>query len=187
MQAQDGSSSLLKRLTLGRRKAVGKQKHISHIKTVLSISLVIITTSAAVIGACIAVNILVAPLVVLPTVIPSSFGIFSNKWLRRVVSQLDAAAKGVYILNRDLDTISRLVERLRDEVEHMMGLIKMCFERRDDGKRRLAQEVVRQLWRNDESLNQQLDELEEHLYLCFMTINKTRNMVMKEILVGSRI
>ncbi|KAJ4784059.1 UPF0496 protein 3 [Rhynchospora pubera] len=185
--AQDGSSSLLKRLNLGRRKALAKLKHITNIKTVLSISFIIITTSAAVVGACIAVNILVAPLFFVPTIIPSSCRFISNKWLRRVVSQLDAATKGVYILNRDLDTISRLVERLRDEVEHMMDLIKMCFERRDDGKRRLAQEVVRQLWRNDTSFNQQLDELEEHLYLCFMTINKTRNMVMKEILVGSRI
>jgi Protein of unknown function (DUF677) len=172
---------------LWRRKAVAKLNRITNIKTVLSISFVIITTLAAAIGAFIAVNILVAPLFVIPTVIPSSFRFISNKWLRRAVSQLDAAAKGVYIMNRDLDTISRLVERLRDEVQHMMDLIKMCFERRDDGKRRLAQEVVRQLWRNDASFNQQLDELEEHLYLCFMTINKTRNMVMKEILVGSRI
>ncbi|KAJ3682531.1 hypothetical protein LUZ60_015104 [Juncus effusus] len=186
-KVKDGSSEVLKRLELGRRKARTKLTHIIHLKRTLSISLIIITASAAIIGACIALNILVASVFILPTLIPTSFCLFSNKWLRRAVCQLDAATKGVYILNRDLDTISRLVTRLRDVLEHMMDLIKMCFERRDGGKRRLAQEVLRQLWRNDASFNQQLDELEEHLYLCFLTINKARNMVMKEVLLDSRI
>ncbi|RRT62120.1 hypothetical protein B296_00043636, partial [Ensete ventricosum] len=107
----------------------------------------------------------------------------SARRLARVVDQLDAAAKGTYILNRDLDTISRLVARLHDEAENTLTLLRLC-ERQDGHRRRLTQEVARQITKNLASFHQQLDELEEHLYLCFMTINRTRRLVLEELSVA---
>ncbi|XP_072954917.1 UPF0496 protein 3-like isoform X1 [Typha angustifolia] len=186
-QVQDGSASLLKKLESGRRKAKAKLHRINHIKRALAVSFVILTASTSVVGAFVAMHALVALLAVPTLLSTASFRFASSGWLRKAISQLDAATKGTYILNRDLDTISRLVARLHDEVDHMGELLRLCFERRDGGRRRLVEEVIRQVWKNDASFNQQLDELEEHLYLCFMTINKARSLVMKEVLVASRL
>lgn len=103
--------------------------------------------------------------------------VLSSGRLVRALAQLDAATKGMYIVSRDLDTISRLVERLHDEVEHIVGLAKLWEE-----KGKVMDGVGREISKNDESFGQKLDELEEHLYLCFMTINKARGIVMKEVL-----
>ncbi|RWW48071.1 hypothetical protein BHE74_00045892, partial [Ensete ventricosum] len=86
-------------------------------------------------------------------------------------------------LEPDLDTIIRLVARLHDEAEHTLTLLRLC-ERHDGHRRRLTQEVARQITKNLASFHQQLDELEEHLYLCFMTINRTRRLVLEELSVA---
>ncbi|KAG0448108.1 hypothetical protein HPP92_028005 [Vanilla planifolia] len=82
---------------------------------------------------------------------------------------MDATARGT------------LVARVGDEVEHTTGLLSLCREGEGEVGRRMEVEMARQIWRNDEGFRQQLDELEEHLYLCFFTINKSRNLV-KELL-----
>lgn len=181
---QDGSANLLKRLESRRKKARAKLRYFNHLKRGLAIFLIVLTASTTALGVCMALHALVA-VVALPTFLSASSWLASNGWLARVLAQLDAAAKGTYILKRELDTISRLVARLHDEVEHMLALLRLCCERHSGGRRRLTPEVVRQIWKNDASFNQQLDELEEHLYLCFMTINKARSLVTKEVLVAS--
>eukprot|EP01018_Ginkgo_biloba_P034339 Gb_21456 [translate_table: standard] len=85
-------------------------------------------------------------------------------------------------LLKDLDTMSRLVMRLYDEVEHNKIMVRFCLQRKDD--RHPVQEVVKQLRKNDDSFRQQLDELEENVYLCCMTINRARSLVVKEIQVN---
>ncbi|MED6182616.1 hypothetical protein PIB30_030234 [Stylosanthes scabra] len=86
------------------------------------------------------------------------------------LAQLDAAAKGAYVLSYDLDTIDRLVARLHTAVEGDKLLVRMGLER---GRERYTiQEVLKLLCKNKESFLRQLDDLEEHICLCIYTVNK---------------
>ncbi|CAK9176343.1 unnamed protein product [Ilex paraguariensis] len=49
----------------------------------------------------------------------------------KIGKQLDVAAKGTYIVNRDFDTMSRLVGSLHDEIEHIKAMTQFCLERRE--------------------------------------------------------
>ncbi|XP_015577957.1 UPF0496 protein At1g20180 [Ricinus communis] len=99
--------------------------------------------------------------------------------LRQIGQQLDVAAKGTYILNRDFDTMSRLVARLHDEVEHNKAMIQFCLERREDDK--FSLQVMKELKKSDTGFRKQVEELEEHVYLCLLTINRARALVVKEM------
>lgn len=139
-----------------------------------------LTTSLSVIVVTHALSLVIA----MPSLIVATLELASSRKLARVIAQLDAAAKGTYTLNRDLDTISRIVTRLNDELDHMRAMVKFWVERREDRVRVRVQasgEVARLLKENDSRFREQLDELEEHLYLCFMTINRARNLVVEEI------
>ncbi|KAL3593015.1 hypothetical protein D5086_011655 [Populus alba] len=100
---------------------------------------------------------------------------------KRLGAQLDLAAKGTYILIKDFDTMSRLVRRLFDEVEHRKALADMCVRNK---KPELLKEVVKEFHTHDLSYLEQLEELEQHIYLCFHTINRSRRLVMDEIMVA---
>ncbi|XP_076908211.1 UPF0496 protein At3g49070-like [Bidens hawaiensis] len=167
---------LLKRLELSRDKAYAKLKRINKIKRGSAITLVVVTASLTVI----IVTHALAALVATPGIIVATMELGSSREVAKLYAQLDVAAKGTYILNRDLDTVSRLVARLSDELEHMQASTKFWIKR---GHKRIqsVEEFGRQLKNNDVSFREQLDELEEHLYLCFMTINRARNLVIKEI------
>ncbi|XP_031281111.1 UPF0496 protein At3g49070-like [Pistacia vera] len=179
---QAGCLKLLKQFESSRDKARTKLRLINASKHGSAIFLVALTASLTVIVASHAL----ALLIVAPSLIAASVELTSTRRLARVSTQLDVAAKGTYILNRDLDTISRLVARLNDELEHMRSMVKFWLERGEGGRLQASGEVARQLKKNDASFSQQLDDLEEHLYLCFMTINRSRNLVLKEILDPSQ-
>ncbi|KAK8685158.1 hypothetical protein V6N13_041166 [Hibiscus sabdariffa] len=174
---QAGCCELLKRLESSRDKARSKLQIVSSLEHGSGIFLVALTTSLTIIVASHALALLVAA----PGLIAVSLELASARRLARESAQLDAAAKGTYILNRDLDTISRLVARLNDEVEDMCAMVKFWLAGGED-RLQASGEVARQLKKNDANFTQQLDELEEHLYLCFMTINRARNLVVREIL-----
>ncbi|XP_021826999.1 UPF0496 protein At3g49070 [Prunus avium] len=174
---QAGCSNLLKRLESTRNKARAKLRLANKLRAGSAIFLVALTASLSVIVVTHALALVVA----MPAFIAASLDLASQRRLARMAAQLDAATKGTYILNRDLETVSRLVARLNDEIEHMHGMVKFWVGRGEDWSQ-ASGEVARQLKKNDCSFRQQLDELEEHLYLCFMTINRARNLVVKEIL-----
>ncbi|TXG70974.1 hypothetical protein EZV62_005909 [Acer yangbiense] len=174
---QAGCSKLLKQLELSRDKARTKLRIINLSEHGSAFILIVVTASLTVIIATHALALLVTA----PGLIAASLELASTRRLARVPTQLDAAAKGTYILNRDLDTISRLMARLNDELEHMRSMVKFWLER-GEARLQASCEMARQLMKNDASFSQQLNELEEHLYLCFMTVNRARNLVVKEIL-----
>ncbi|KAL4278621.1 hypothetical protein GQ457_03G037920 [Hibiscus cannabinus] len=91
---------------------------------------------------------------------------------------LDSSAKGIYILINDFDTISRLVWRVQDEIEHRKAIADKCIK---NGKVEVLKEVVRELRLHDSIFMEQLKELEEHTKLCFHTINRSRKLVLQEI------
>ncbi|KAL3521551.1 hypothetical protein ACH5RR_019700 [Cinchona calisaya] len=175
-EIQINCSDLIKRVELSRDKTRAKFKLLTKLKHGSAVFLVVLTASLTIIIAAHALALLVAT----PCVIATSFELVSSKKLARWSAQLDAAAKGTYILTRDLDTISRLVSRLSDELDHMHATVRFWQERGDD-RLQAGGEVARQLKMNNMSFTDQLDELEERLYLCFMTINRARDLVLKEI------
>ncbi|KAG1363907.1 hypothetical protein COCNU_11G007340 [Cocos nucifera] len=71
------------------------------------------------------------------------------------MAQLDAAARGTYVLNNDLDTIERLVARLHETVESDKKLVRLGLER-GRGQHHPIEEVVRQLRKNHPSFLHQL-------------------------------
>ncbi|KAL3653545.1 hypothetical protein CASFOL_003226 [Castilleja foliolosa] len=177
---QTGCSSLLKQIESRRNKTQAKIRRLKKLKYGSAVLLVAITASLIVIVASHGFVMLVAG----PGLVMGSLEPFSMVKLARLSDQLDTAAKGTYILLRDLDTVSRLVARLNNELEHVEGLVQLWLKRRDD-RLQASEEVASQLRKNNQSFIEQLDELEEHLYLCFMTINRARNLVTKEILNSS--
>jgi len=96
----------------------------------------------------------------------------------RLFKQLDMAAKGIYILINDLDTMSRMVKRLQDEVEHRKVVAEVCAR---NGKWEILKQVMREFHERDSSFLEQLEELEGHIYLCFLTTNRSRRLVMQTI------
>ncbi|XP_048543129.1 putative UPF0496 protein 2 isoform X1 [Triticum urartu] len=92
---------------------------------------------------------------------------------------VDAAARGAYIVGRDLDTVSRMVRRAHDELEHGRDMARIAVA--GHGERPLLEEVAREEEECGEDLRSQLEELEEHACLCLITINRSRRMVAQEM------
>ncbi|ESW32629.1 hypothetical protein PHAVU_001G003900 [Phaseolus vulgaris] len=96
----------------------------------------------------------------------------------RVCEQLDVAAKGIYIVINDLDTMSRMVKRLEDEVEHRKMVAEVGAR---NGKWEIVKQVMREFHERDSSFVEQLEELEGHIYLCFLTTNRSRRLLVQTI------
>ncbi|KAL0365974.1 UNVERIFIED_CONTAM: hypothetical protein Sradi_3487500 [Sesamum radiatum] len=105
-------------------------------------------------------------------------GFLKYGFLSKIGNQLDAAAKGTYILNRDFDMMSRLVGRLQDEIDHNKEMIQFCLDRRED---RISFQVLKEMKKCEFGFMKQVEEVEEHVYLCLVTINRARALLMKEI------
>ncbi|KAF3611576.1 hypothetical protein DY000_02047080 [Brassica cretica] len=101
----------------------------------------------------------------------------NNTKLEKLGAQMDIAAKGTFIMMNDLDTLSRLAGRLCDEIEHRKAVAAMCAK---SGKVEVLKEALRVFNGHEERFSELLQELEEHLYLCFHTINISRRLVLAQ-------
>lgn len=101
------------------------------------------------------------------------------------MKQLDAAAMGTCVLNNDLATIDRLVRRLHTAVEGDKLLIRLGLERASATgtatDKHAIQEVLKQVSRSRPNFLHLLNELEEHICLCFNTVNRARSMLLQHI------
>ncbi|KAI6688378.1 hypothetical protein NL676_025206 [Syzygium grande] len=101
-----------------------------------------------------------------------------------VCKQLDVTAKVVYILTNDMDTVSRFAGRLHDEVEHGRSRALMVV-RNYAKKGDIVREVVNEVFdAHNARFLELLEELEEHIYLCLLTMNRSRGLVVEEILTS---
>lgn len=191
----DKYSSVLHHLKSKRKKVTRKIKLIEFIHKASGVCLTAACGLVVIIAIVIAAHTLAA-LFMAPAIFSFPLKLFKKKnykklfstlsfpclkcgFLRKVGDQLDVAAKGTYILNRDFDTMSRLVSRLHDEVEHNKAMIQICLERRREDK--FCVEVVKELKKSNVGLRKQVEELEEHVYLCLVTINRARALVIREV------
>ena len=103
-----------------------------------------------------------------------------RKRQRDSIAQLEAASRGVYVINNDLDTIDRLVARLHATVESDRVLVRLGLE---SGKRQQhpIQEVLHHLRKNHPSFLNQLEDLEEHVCLYFAAVNRARFLLFRQI------
>lgn len=103
---------------------------------------------------------------------------------KRLDLQYDLAAKGVYILTKDLETMWRLAIKIHNDVEHTKAVAEMCV--RNSQCQELIKEAMGELNKRNNVFLEQLKEHEEHLYLCFLTINRSRRQVAEEIMASQK-
>ncbi|PRQ54360.1 hypothetical protein RchiOBHm_Chr2g0176601 [Rosa chinensis] len=96
------------------------------------------------------------------------------------MKQVDAAAKGTCVLNNDLATIDRLARRLHTAVEGDKLLIRLGLERGAQDKHPI-QEVLKQLRKSHPNFLHLINELDQHICLCFNTVNRARSLLLQEI------
>lgn len=188
LDTRQGHDLLLQKLSSQFRRANKRMKFLKSCKKVFGISITIGYT-----GVMIALLVLVLHsmvcIVAAPGLIACSYKLFkkrskvdkkekSSTSLEILIAQLDVAAKGVYILINDFDTMSRLVRRLYDEIEHNRSVADMCARKKNAD---MLKEAIRNYSINKNCFMEQLKELEEHVFLCFLTINRSRRMVLQQM------
>lgn len=193
-EVQFGHVHELSRATLGKlnamhRKVKRRIKLVNFCKWATGVTLLIVF-GALTVTTLVVVGHTVIGIVCMPLLLSTSFGILRRSrsparpekgrrrgLLSRLAAQLEAAAKAAYILDRDFDTMSRLVARLRDEVEHKKAVVRICLRSQ---KGSLLKEALKEFESGEACFLEQLEELESHVYLCFLTINRARRLVLQE-------
>ncbi|PIA27791.1 hypothetical protein AQUCO_07500008v1, partial [Aquilegia coerulea] len=187
---QDRYRLLLQDLTTKYRKVKKRAKVIRIFKRASGISLVVACGTISIVTLLLALHSLVG-IVAAPALVTVPFAFLKKKIksaerkvktssLSSLGAQLDAAAKGVFILKRDFDTLSRLLMWLHDEFEYRKSRAGLCVKYQE--KRRLK-EVVKEFQSHESSFMEKVEELEDHVYLCFLNINRFRRLVIQEAVV----
>ncbi|KAL6652884.1 hypothetical protein ACP70R_011809 [Stipagrostis hirtigluma subsp. patula] len=185
----DKCSHTLQSIKSSHRRVARKHKILKAAKKISKTSLVMACSAAAIAVAAHPVffSVLVGPAaaglipIALKTRITASTKKRSSKTrsLLRLQEQLDAAAKGTFVLGRDLDTVSQLVERLSDGIDRENAMARYCVKRM--GERSSVLEMASELRKSCSSTMRLAEELEEHLCLCLATIYRARVLVLQEI------
>ncbi|KMS94672.1 hypothetical protein BVRB_016410 [Beta vulgaris subsp. vulgaris] len=185
----DKYSHLLRKLTNRKRRIKRKEKFTRFYKKAAGYGFVITYSVLAIALLALAMHSMVGILGAPGLLLPLSMGVMKKvkgggslkaNFLKHLGSQLDVAAKGMYIFINDFDTVGRLVTRLHDEVEHKREIAAMCV--RNGKSHQVIREALRDIQMHQQGFVEQLEELEQHIYLCFLTINRSRRLVTEEIL-----
>ncbi|KAJ0967023.1 hypothetical protein J5N97_023940 [Dioscorea zingiberensis] len=171
--------SLTERLTEARRRMKRRMRVVNAWKRVSVVLLVAACSAAAAAALVVAGHVVVVFGVV--AVVPVVVGEWRGRRRRRVekvVEGVDAAARGAYIVGREMETMGMMVRRVGDEVEHRREVARMAAR---SGERRMVREAVKEMESGEEGFRRQMKELEEHVYLSLLAINKTRRQVVKEM------
>lgn len=176
-------------LTSTCRKLKRRTKMIKHIKKAMAF-LVLMGFGALVVVALVlamhcTVGLVAAPgLVVLSLMVKKMRRVersCNDKWLERAAAELDAAARGVFTTINDLATMSRIVKRLEDEIEHRRYVADVCVRK---GKNETLKEVVRKFEMQECCFVEELEELEKQIYLCFLDINRSRKLLVGKMVIS---
>lgn len=95
------------------------------------------------------------------------------------IAQLEAATRVTYKLDKELATINCLVDKIRGAVDHHKTLIRLGLERGIE--KHPIQWVMKSLQNDLDSFQRRLKDLEIHINLCFITINRARALLLEEI------
>ncbi|KAK1416453.1 hypothetical protein QVD17_32244 [Tagetes erecta] len=101
--------------------------------------------------------------------------------LKQVGVLLDLAAKGIYTLIKDFDTIGSLAGRLHDEVEFERAVASKCV---GNLKSDALEEVMREFRVHESRFIEQLEEFKDHIYLCLLNVNRSRRVIVEEMVHG---
>ncbi|XP_074580018.1 UPF0496 protein At3g19330-like [Curcuma longa] len=178
-------SNLKQQLDLRLFKARRKRRLAYRATRGIGTCLILFTVGLAIAGAVLAshaiVVIMAGPSVLIGGCLPTrDLRGGSRRRLRDYMAQLDAASRGAYVLNNDLETIERLVARLHANVESDRELVQLGLDS-GRGQQHQIEEVLRQFRRNHPSFLNQLEDLEEHI-CCFLTsINSSRSLLLRQI------
>ncbi|PSS23595.1 UPF0496 protein [Actinidia chinensis var. chinensis] len=170
-------SQLNQRLQHRLCKSRSRVQRLRHATTCFAVCLIGTVVGVCIAAVTVASHALIALVAgpILPAILPSKI----TKKEMAHLAQLDAAAKGTYVLHNDLDTIDRLVERLYTAVEGDKFLIRLGLERGRD--RHPIHEIAKQLQKTHRNFLVHLMDLEEHICLCFSAINRARSLLLEEI------
>ncbi|XP_019188231.1 PREDICTED: UPF0496 protein At1g20180-like [Ipomoea nil] len=184
---RDDHLGLLSRLTSKRGRIERRTKRLRVFKVALGSTLLIGCTAFMITFTILAVHFVVCTMAV-PGLIALSLGMVKKlKEAKRGIPSrkglympLDVAAKGLFVLINDLSTVSRLVGRLSDEMEHNKTIADLWAMKHCDD---VLKEVVssKNFAIQEEWALEVLKELEQHIYLCFLNIVRSRRMIVQEI------
>ncbi|KAL9172848.1 hypothetical protein ABFS82_03G073900 [Erythranthe guttata] len=196
VELHNSHAHLLHQLTSQYRKTKRKTKFFRSIKRALITGLIVGSSGLAVALLVLSLHTMVGLVAAPGLLILCSLVIFLMKKSKRnkiksrknkrvdqdrgLGSQLDVAARGVYILINDFDTMSRLVQRLYDEVEHTRFLSEICV-RKGKKNREMLKEVVREFRMHEGLFLEEMEELEKQVCLCFLDINRSRRLLVQEM------